>query len=171
MKRIIALLAAIAVVFSLAACKSNEEKKTNDANDIKTENSAKGTESKASEPVASTSDENADVKMDGNKIVNTVNGENGKVTVQEYVYDGDVLSDINVTMKFESEEEAKKEYESIINGELKEEYEKKYDNVELNGNYIQAEYKEEQIEPVKALAKDEMYLILNSAVTTYEIKE
>jgi len=195
MKKLIALLLAVILVLSVAGCgKQNEEspakdevnqtEKTPEAKektpkmpeapekyDKKAEEGDSGSKSEKAPEPAKTESEANEVKMEDNKIVNTVQGDDGSVTVQEYVYENDELSDINITMKFDSEEEAKAHYESITNGDLKEEYDAKYENIELKGDCVQAEIKDEQVEPMKALAQDEMYIILNSAVTTYEITE
>ncbi len=160
MKKYLLMALALIVVLNISACGD----KKNETSENKNETPVSEVENKGSEP-------ESNVKLEENKIYNTVEDEDGSVTVQEYVYEEDVLSKVNVTIKLEDETKAKEMYESIKNGELKEEYDKKYENVELNGNTISAEMKEDNVEPMKALNQEQMYLILNSSITTYHIDE
>ncbi len=163
MKKILYFLLATMICFNISSCgnKGAEEKN-------KTEN--KITQEKNIDEKQTT--EASNVEMKDNKIYNTVEAEDGSVTVQEYVYsEDDTLSEINVTIKLPDEKAAKEMYESITNGELKDEYEEKYDNIQLNDNLISAEMKDENVESMSVLNQEQMYLILGSNITTYNISE
>lgn len=159
MKRMIFIITLI-LVFAFSGCgkKATESVK-------KTETPV--AESKAAEVASSGSS----VVQEDNKIYSANEDENGVVTVQEFVYEEDELSDIKVTIQLADETEAKEMYEKITNGELKEEYESKYENITLTDRFITADTKSEKVEPMKALDQEQMYLILNSSITTYEVKE
>ncbi len=164
MKKILYLLFTLFICFGISACGNKEaaEEKTIVENKVSEEKKADTSETS----------ESPNIEMKDNKIYNTVESDDGSVTVSEYVYSkDDTLSEINVTIKMPDEKAAKEMYESITNGELKEEYEKKYDNIQLDDNIISAEMKEESVESMSVLNQEQMYLILGSNITTYNISE
>lgn len=159
MKKIMFLIALV-IVTALSGC----GKKTAQP-EMKTEIPV--AESKAAEVASNGSS----VVQEDNRIYSANEDENGVVTVQEFVYEENELSDVKVTIQLADETEAKEMYEKITNGELKEEYESKYENITLTDRFITADTKSEKVEPMKALDQEQMYLILNSSITTYEVKE
>ena len=163
MRKILYVLLAAMICFNISSCGNKET-------EVKNETENKLTEEKKTEETETS--EASNVEMKDNKIYNTVEADDGSVTVQEYVYsEDDKLSEINVTIKLPDEKAAKEMYESITNGELKAEYENKYDNIQINGNLISAEMKDENVESMSVLNQEQMYLILGSNITTYNISE
>lgn len=158
MKKLSLILIASLIILCFNSCGKKEVKEEKSSVDNKAE--------------ASSQSNNPNVEMKENKIYNTIESEDGSVTVQEYVYsDEDTLSKINVSIKLPDDKAAADMYASITNGELKEEYQSKYDNIRLNDNIISAEMKEESVESMSVLNKEQMYLILGSNITTYNLSE
>lgn len=157
MRKLIVLLLAILMLFSLAAC--GGEKPSDAPSDIG------GTHPDVSSDAPDTADDlsgaTGEVTVEGDKVIHTTNDGAGNTSVMEYIYDGGVLSKIVLTMQCKDSGAAKDLYEQMM-GDGKAMTEETYSTVELDGKNVICTMNESMVAAFASFSQDGLAALLRN---------
>ena len=174
MKKLLVILLALTLALSLAACGQGASSGEPDGGKPgpPEDNAASSSQSKPTQPdeeipspapdLPSPGQTKVEIKDD--RVVTTMNDGIGTVTVSEYIYRDDTLSEIKIILQCADSAAARTVYDSMQSGELKPTADAAYSEYKLDGKNIVCNASESTMASFAALSKQELAAILGGDV-------
>ena len=169
MKKLIVLLLAILMLFSLAACSGKTEPT------LSSSTTDPGASQQQTSDIPNNQNgfpDNADdisgvtgeVTVEGEKVIHTTKDGAGNISVMEYIYDGSALSKIVLTMKCKDSGAAKDLYDQMM-GDGKAMTEETYSDVELDGKNVICTMNDGMVATFASFSQDDLASLLRNEPT------